>query len=137
MSNQYSHGRGGVGNFGPDPTKYADAEIVRAGPTGDQGGSFLLALFLPSLTYADGPFSTGRGGDGNIGAKGSPRVAAVDKDVVPAAAQRFEKLESHHVGRGGAGNESHVHHHAKEGGHEEGLADKLKHKILGERVNRA
>lgn len=60
-------------------------------------------------------------------------MVAADKDVVPAAAQRVEKLESHHVGRGGAGNESHGHHHAKEGHHEEGLADKLKHKILGEK----
>jgi hypothetical protein len=33
-----SHGRGGIGNIGPDTTKYVDGEIVRAGPQGDQGG---------------------------------------------------------------------------------------------------
>ena len=37
-----SHGRGGIGNIGPDTTKYVDGEIVRAGPQGDQGGESSL-----------------------------------------------------------------------------------------------
>ena len=41
--------------------------------------------------------------------------------MVPETATRVEKLESHHVGRGGAGNESHVH--TKKDG---GLGDKIK-----------
>jgi hypothetical protein len=42
--------------------------------------------------------------------------------MVPETAMRVEKKESHHVGRGGAGNEAHVHE-KKEGG---GLIDKVK-----------
>jgi hypothetical protein len=120
-----SHGRGGIGNHGPDSTNYVDGEIIRAGPQGDQGGVFfLLSSFNPfyqttcilfllpclrsfhcSLTLRiDGPFSTGRGGRGNIGAKGSPVIAAADKDVIPPQATKVEKMESHHFGRGGAGN---------------------------------
>jgi hypothetical protein len=78
--------RSRVGNFRPDDTKYIDGEIVRAGRQGDQG---------------DGPFSTGRGGSGNIGASKSPIMKAADKDVVPDQATKIEKLERHHVGRGG------------------------------------
>lgn len=120
MPDKSSHGRGGIGNFAPDNTKYVDGEIVRAGPEGDQG---------------DGPFSTGRGGSANIGAKGSPVIAAADKDVVPPQAMKIEKQESHHVGRGGAGNETHMHTHKHHDGTEHaghgGLADKLKDKIMG------
>lgn len=114
MPDKSSHGRGGIGNFAPDNTKYVDGEIVRAGPEGDQGGALSplsLAAFSPPsvrssiLTLdSDGPFSTGRGGSANIGAKGSPVIAAADKDVVPPQAMKIEKQESHHVGRGGAGN---------------------------------
>ena len=32
-----SHGRGGAGNIAPDENTYADGEIVREGPLGDQG----------------------------------------------------------------------------------------------------
>ena len=93
---------------------------------------FLPPLLHSSLTPPDGPFSTGRGGTGNISAKGSPIIKAADKDVIPPQAQRIEKLQSHHVGRGGAGNEMHVHEHkGKHHEHEEGLADKLKHKLTG------
>merc|ERR1712093_220906 len=88
-----SHGRGGAANIGPDPNTYTDGEIVREGPVGNQG---------------DGPYSAGRGGAGNI---------------VPEPALRVAKEESHHVGRGGAGNEAHVHEDKKH----EGLADKIKH----------
>jgi len=78
--------RSSVGNFRPDNMKYVDGEIVRAGRQGDQG---------------DGPFSTGRGGSGNIGASKSPFTKPADKDVVPDQATKIEKFESHHVGRGG------------------------------------
>jgi len=113
-----SHGRGGVANIGTDQTSYADAEIVREGPVGDQG---------------DGAYSAGRGGVGNIG---SPRVKPAhhgsDMDVVPETATKLEQNESHHFGRGGGGNVH--HHHDKEdpesSAHHEGLADKLKDKIL-------
>ena len=54
-------------------------------------------------------------------------------------------MENHHYGRGGQGNVMHVHehehgHHEKgvereESPHPEGLADKLKHKILGQHVH--
>lgn len=69
---------------------------------------FLLSC-LRSFHYlltlrTDGPFSTGRGGSANIGAKGSPVITTADKDVIPAQATRVEKMESHHYGRGGAGN---------------------------------
>ena len=127
MSNPHttSHGRGGIGNHGPDTTKYVDGEIVRAGPQGDQGGVLFLLSSLTPLYHTtcilfllpclrsfhclltlrtDGPFSTGRGGSANIGAKGSPVIAAADKDVIPPQATKVEKMESHHYGRGGAGN---------------------------------
>ncbi|KAL1986723.1 hypothetical protein VTN96DRAFT_5928 [Rasamsonia emersonii] len=134
-----SHGRGGQGNIGADPTKYVDGEIVRKGPVGDQG---------------DGAYSAGRGGAGNIG---SPNVRpstpgkAHDTEVVPEISIRPSDGD-YHTGRGGQGN---VHldpeHHKKGKGkekaerrdsststatsshsrHHEGLADRLKHKILG------
>ena len=47
-------------------------------------------------------------------------------DLVP-------KYDEYHVGRGGAGNEHHEDHSKSQhqDGHTEGLADKLKHKIVG------
>jgi hypothetical protein len=42
--------------------------------------------------------------------------------MVPETAMRVQKEESHHIGRGGAGNETHVHE-KKEGG---GILDKIK-----------
>ncbi|KIW22895.1 uncharacterized protein PV07_11143 [Cladophialophora immunda] len=90
-----SHGRGGAANIGPDTQTYADGGIVREGPVGDQG---------------DGPYSAGRGGVGNIEHDGKATSATPhDADVVPETATRVAKLESHHVGRGGAGNEAHIH----------------------------
>jgi hypothetical protein len=98
----------GAANIRPDDTPYVDGGIVREGAEGDQG---------------DGKYSAGRGGQGNIG--GVPVTGAHaphDSDMVPETAMRVEKKESHHVGRGGAGNEAHVHE-KKEGG---GLIDKVK-----------
>lgn len=75
---------------------------MREGPVGDQG---------------DGKYSAGRGGVANIsgtplaadtGAKGKTHLAH-DSDMVPETALRLEQEQSHHVGRGGAGNEAHVH----------------------------
>ncbi|EEA19050.1 hypothetical protein TMatcc_010405 [Talaromyces marneffei ATCC 18224] len=137
-----SHGRGGQGNIGADPTVYVDGEIVRSGPTGDQG---------------DGAYSAGRGGAGNIG---SPHVrpstpgVVHDNVVVPETAVRESLDGDYHTGRGGQGNvhldESHEndknkHKHtastssigkapagtAADGKVYEGLADKLKRKIFG------
>jgi len=100
----------GAANIGPDPNTYTDGEIVREGPVGNQG---------------DGPYSAGRGGAGNIDPDGvvAPGAAPHDADIIPEPALRVTKEESHHVGRGGAGNEAHVHEEKKH----EGLADKIKH----------
>jgi len=95
MAANVSHGRGGVANIGPDDTPYTDGEIVREGPTGNQG---------------DGPYSAGRGGAGNIDKDGvAAGTTPHDTEIVPETATRIVKEESHHVGRGGAGNEQHVH----------------------------
>jgi len=139
-----SHGRGGQGNIRADSTEYVDASVVRQGEVGDQG---------------DGAYSAGRGGAGNIG---SPHIRptcpskAHDVDVIPDIAAREPPTTSDghgdfHVGRGGQGNihldESHQHrkHQQKEkdGPQQsrsrtgspipEGLADKLKNKILGKK----
>ncbi|KAH8694034.1 hypothetical protein BGW36DRAFT_214652 [Talaromyces proteolyticus] len=117
-----SHGRGGQGNIGADSTKYVDGEIVRSGPTGDQG---------------DGAYSAGRGGAGNIG---SPRIrpstpgTVHDAEVIPDLAVRNSSDGDYHIGRGGQGN---VHldesHKKKSSVAVEGLADKLKNKILGKK----
>merc|ERR1711981_950834 len=66
-----------------------------------------------------------RGGAGNIDPDGvvAPGAAPHDADIIPEPALRVTKEESHHVGRGGAGNEAHVHEEKKH----EGLADKIKH----------
>lgn len=85
----------GAANITADDTAYADGGIVREGPTGDQG---------------DGPYSAGRGGVANIHGTSTPRSKTPhDEEIVPETATRITKEESHHVGRGGAGNESHVH----------------------------
>ncbi|CRG88251.1 hypothetical protein PISL3812_05279 [Talaromyces islandicus] len=145
-----SHGRGGQGNIGADSTKYVDAEIVRTGPTGDQG---------------DGAYSAGRGGAGNIG---SPHVRPStpgkvhDAEVVPDMALRSSLDGDYHTGvpllsfspslcflgcladhvlavvkRGGQGNvhldESHKHKKTPSSSVPQGLADKLKYKILGKK----
>ncbi|ETN37323.1 uncharacterized protein HMPREF1541_08314 [Cyphellophora europaea CBS 101466] len=112
MSGQpVSHGRGGAANIRPDDTPYIDGEIVREGLVGDQG---------------DGKYSAGRGGQGNItGEPVKAPHAPHDSDMVPETAMRVEKEESHHFGRGGAGNEAHVHE-KKEGA---SLIDKAKHAL--------
>ena len=126
MSKPVSHGRGGryqfthhgsilthsgAANITPDDTVYTDGAIVREGAEGDQG---------------DGKYSSGRGGGGNIGGKrldvaGQPH----DEEIVPETATRVAREESHHYGRGGAGNTEHVHE-KKEGG---GLLEKAKHAL--------
>ncbi|KAL9612590.1 MAG: hypothetical protein Q9167_002841 [Letrouitia subvulpina] len=123
MSEEVSHGRGGAGNIRPDSTPYADGEIVREGPVGDQG---------------DGSYSFGRGGAGNIDSPGlkptNKEGTKGDVDVIPETALREGDTaqESYHTGRGGVGNVHHAegeeHHH-----HEGGLKEKLKEKILGKK----
>ncbi|KZF25974.1 hypothetical protein L228DRAFT_264410 [Xylona heveae TC161] len=110
-----SHGRGGQGNIGEDPTPYADGEIVREGPTGQS---------------SDGAFSTGRGGEGNIGSPGIKATHRNDIEAIPETAIRTsEGDESYHVGRGGEGN---IHRPSNAPTHD-GLADKLKYKLFGKK----
>ncbi|OKL57621.1 hypothetical protein UA08_07309 [Talaromyces atroroseus] len=130
-----SHGRGGQGNIGADSTKYVDGEIVRSGPTGDQGDG----------AYSAGYVCMQRGGAGNIG---SPHIrpstpgTAHDSEVIPDIAIRNSVDGDYHTGvctpsqRGGQGNvhldESHKHEGKdKKTGTPTGLADKLKQKMLG------
>ncbi|MCJ1393494.1 hypothetical protein MMC18_006369 [Xylographa bjoerkii] len=71
---------------------YADAEIIREGPVGDQG---------------DGAYSTGRGGAANIESPQTPgphKGAAHDVEVIPEQALRRESQVDTHTGRGGAAN---------------------------------
>ncbi|KAL2219381.1 hypothetical protein M432DRAFT_349516 [Thermoascus aurantiacus ATCC 26904] len=132
-----SHGRGGQGNIGADSTPYVDGEIVREGPVGDQG---------------DGAYSAGRGGAGNIGSPHIPPAKQPhDTDVIPEIAIRESTDNDYHTGRGGQGNVHIEAEHKKSKDKEkdkkdkekkekkekrssvayEGLADKLKNKILG------
>ncbi|KAI1428143.1 hypothetical protein F5Y12DRAFT_711458 [Xylaria sp. FL1777] len=119
-SPEVSHGRGGAGNINPDSTEYVDGEIVRQGDIG---------------THGDGAYSTGRGGAANIADKETPAAPRTDKDVVPAEAIRPSLDGDFHTGRGGAANV--VHAPEKDGAAaaskpppNQGLADKLKHKIF-------
>lgn len=90
---------------------------MREGPVGDQG---------------DGLYSSGRGGTGNIaGAPTTLHGPAHDEDVVPETATRIAKEESHHIGRGGAGNERHVHQEKK--APHESLLDKAKELLKGKK----
>ncbi|KAJ5971007.1 uncharacterized protein N7479_000925 [Penicillium vulpinum] len=134
----------GKGNIGQDATEYVDGEIVREGPYGDQGdGAYSAGVSTShptkpqSATSTDAPDSTQRGGAGNIG---SPMVrpqsrAPHDAEMIPELAVRDSTDETYHTGRGGQGN---VHLDAaslkekkeKKVAHE-GLADKLKYKLLG------
>jgi len=117
-SQEVSHGRGGAGNIGEDPTPYGDGEIVREGVVGDHG---------------DGAFSTGRGGAANIG---SPKIGATqrkDEIAIPETALRPSMdNDTTHVGRGGAGNVHVPDETAPK--HPEGLADKLKNKLFKKKV---
>ncbi|KAF9245480.1 hypothetical protein DTO013E5_3524 [Penicillium roqueforti] len=114
-----SHGRGGQGNIGKDNTEYVDGEIVREGNYGDQG---------------DGAYSAGRGGAGNIGSPMMRPTSKVphDTEMIPELAVRHSTDETFHIGRGGQGN---VHSEDATKGKKkvanEGLADKLKNKLLG------
>ncbi|KAI0505112.1 hypothetical protein F5B22DRAFT_537161 [Xylaria bambusicola] len=118
---EVSHGRGGAGNINPDDTEYVDGEIVRQGDVG---------------THGDGAYSTGRGGSANIADKDTPVAPRADKDVVPVEALRPSVDGEFHTGRGGAAN---VVHAPEDDGNDaavkhppnQGLADKLKHKIFG------
>ncbi|KAI1765296.1 hypothetical protein GGR53DRAFT_465486 [Hypoxylon sp. FL1150] len=123
---EVSHGRGGAGNINPDDTKYVDGEIVRQGEEGSHG---------------DGAFSAA-----NIADADKPPAPRADGDLVPEEATRTSTdNESFHVGRGGAAN---VHlspadqaakadkkvvdaPSAAGAAPNQGLADKLKHKIFG------
>ncbi|KAI1338499.1 hypothetical protein F5Y15DRAFT_416726 [Xylariaceae sp. FL0016] len=134
--NEVSHGRGGAGNINPDNTQYVDGEIVRQGDEGAHG---------------DGAFSTGRGGAANIGDvdKGAAHTR-LDADHVPQEATRPSTEGDYHTGRGGAANVHLAPEHQKkaaaesgakvtdgapgttnQGALHQGLADKLKSKILG------
>lgn len=117
-STEVSHGRGGVGNIGPDDTPYGDGEIVREGAVGD---------------HHDGAFSTGRGGAANIGSPGVKATERKDDVAIPEVALRPSlEGETFHTGRGGEGN---VHTSEKNTTkHPEGLADKLKHKLFGRKA---
>ena len=97
-------------------SRYGDGEIVREGVLGDHG---------------DGAFSTGRGGAANIGSPGLKATERNDKEAVPEVALRASQDEAH-VGRGGAGNVQHAEPKTKT--HPEGLADKLKHKLFGNKA---
>ncbi|KKA25588.1 hypothetical protein T310_0393 [Rasamsonia emersonii CBS 393.64] len=140
-----SHGRGGQGNIGADPTKYVYTySISDPKDLGDKNNK----------KRKNKTKTQERGGAGNIG---SPNVRpstpgkAHDTEVVPEISIRPSDGD-YHTGRGGQGN---VHldpeHHKKGKGkekaerrdsststatsshsrHHEGLADRLKHKILG------
>ncbi|KAI0428965.1 hypothetical protein F5Y09DRAFT_343174 [Xylaria sp. FL1042] len=117
---EVSHGRGGAGNINPDNTEYVDGEIVRQGDVG---------------THGDGAYSTGRGGAANIADKEAPAAPRADHEVVPAAAVRPSIDGDFHTGRGGAANVVHVpkdeNGAAAKPPPNQGLADKLKHKIFG------
>lgn len=81
-----SHGRGGAGNIGLNPTD----------------------LERPSLetpTLKGEVYTTGRGGSGNMAKNNDPEAARRAQDVV--GAPRRESTNSTHVGRGGAANVFH------------------------------
>lgn len=83
-------------------------------------------------------YSSGAGNIGDPGVK-APPTGRVDQDVVPSEAYRPSTEADFHTGRGGLGNE----HAAGKGGHAPlsetaghtgtpiSFADKLKHKIFG------
>lgn len=117
-----SHGRGGTGNISADPTPYTDGEIVREGPM---------------HTPADGAFSTGRGGQGNMGGSHLKPVHRDSQEVIPEAAIRpSAENENYHTGRGGEGN-AHVGkpEQQKEKPAHQGLADKLKGYLFPKKQN--
>ncbi|KAK8113750.1 uncharacterized protein PG998_001758 [Apiospora kogelbergensis] len=112
---EVSHGRGGAGNINPDSTQYVDGEITRQGEEGTQNA---------------GPYSTGRGGGGNIGEPGKEPGLRTDKDVVPAAATRHSEEEPYHTGRG-ASKKKVADSATPAAKQQTSTADKLKHKVFG------
>lgn len=90
---------------------YTDGEIVREGPVGDQG---------------DGPYSSGRGGAGNISVDHESRVHVGDAEIVPETAIREAKPGNYHYGRGGAGNEVHKKATQETAEQHESFKDKIK-----------
>ncbi|KGO37258.1 Protein of unknown function DUF3602 [Penicillium expansum] len=134
----------GQGNIGHDTTEYVDGEIVREGPYGDQGdGAYSAGVSTSHSTKpksqppTDARDSTQRGGAGNIG---SPMVrpssrAPHDVEMIPELAVRDSTDETYHTGRGGQGNvhldEATLKEKEKKKVAHEGLADKLKYKLLG------
>ncbi|KAI0408872.1 hypothetical protein F4802DRAFT_593734 [Xylaria palmicola] len=120
---EVSHGRGGAGNINPDDTPYVDGSIVRQGEVG---------------SHQDGAYSTGRGGAANIADKAIPPAPRADKDFVPAEAVRPSMEGDFHTGRGGAANVNRTADQPETTAAapaakppNQGLADKLKHKIFG------
>ncbi len=143
----------GAGNIEHDERAYADGEIVREGPLGDQGDGAYSAGVRPPFPFSSLPSpskintttnppsfslltSNQRGGAGNME---SPRIpprkgSAVppgDVDVVPETAMRpaGQEYENFHTGRGGGGNvhrekEGHEHEH-------ESLKERAKHLFGG------
>lgn len=109
----------GAANIRPDDTPYADGEIVREGPVGDQG---------------DGPYSAGRGGAGNIAKDAVSGGQVGDSDVIPETAVREAKHENYHYGRGGAGNEFHSKPKEEEKIVQYGFEKKVPHDSLKDRV---
>ncbi|KAJ5886828.1 uncharacterized protein N7473_009502 [Penicillium subrubescens] len=129
-----SHGRGGQGNIGHDSTQYVDGEIVREGVYGDQGdGAYSAGQSFHSLHFTLYAAASAT--------SDPPRVRPTSKvphdaEMIPELAVRNSSDENYHVGRGGQGN---VHlddatrkdKEKKKGLAHEGLADKLKHKLMG------
>ncbi|KAI9812409.1 MAG: hypothetical protein M1827_004640 [Pycnora praestabilis] len=118
----HSHGRGGQGNIGPDSSTYVDGEIIREGVAGESADG--------------GALSTGRGGAGNVASPGlKPTTERRDSEVIPETAIRRpgEEYDNYHVGRGGEGN---IHKEKATHQQHDGLADKLKKKLFGDKKDK-
>ncbi|XDG07048.1 hypothetical protein ABKA04_006663 [Annulohypoxylon sp. FPYF3050] len=154
---EVSHGRGGAGNIHEDNTKYVDGEIVREGPEGSHGdGAFSTGRGVTAFSTNTHPPQTGAANIADAAVPAAPVRA--DREVVPEEATRPSTDDaSFHVGRGGAANvhlspedkakqeakhepAKHAHAASKvvdsptgtgDAKANQGLADKLKHKIFG------
>ena len=89
----------------------------------------LYATFCKYLHFESQTNTFQRGGAANIGSPGLPATKRSDNEIIPEHALRHSEDQDHHVGRGGAGNEEHVHKKPEVKTHV-GLADKLKMKLL-------
>lgn len=58
-----------------------------------------------------------------------------DQIAIPEVALRHAEEGDHHVGRGGAGNEEHMHAHKDGESAHMGLADKLKNKLFKKKTS--